>query len=116
MIIPKGGQSKPPYNLTPYLNQHLPYAHHLLQIKWYMVLVAYLLAVLLALPNAYGDGLTDWDMASMYGKLAILLFAAWGGADGGIVSGLVSGEQYAGLSVYGDPRRMSWLLHDTFPR
>jgi hypothetical protein len=59
------------------------------QIKWYMVLVAYLLAILLALPNAYGDGLTDWDMASMYGKLAILLFAAWGGSGGGITSGLV---------------------------
>ena len=55
------------------------YASLVAQIKWYMVLVAYLLAILLALPNAYGDGLTDWDMASMYGKLAILLFAAWGG-------------------------------------
>jgi len=53
------------------------------------VLVAYLLAIVLALPNTYGDGLTDWDMASMYGKLSILLFAAWGGSDGGITAGLV---------------------------
>ncbi len=36
-----------------------------------------------------GDGLTDWDMASMYGKLGICLFSAWSGPEGGITAGLV---------------------------
>lgn len=52
----------------------------------YQVLVAYLLAVALALPNTYGDGLTDWDMSSMYGKLGIVIAAAWSGS---ITTGLV---------------------------
>ncbi len=38
--------------------------------------------------NAYAAGLTDWDMASMYGKLCIFAFAAWGGKEGGVISGL----------------------------
>ena len=69
------------------------------RMRWYQVLVAYLRAVLLALPNTYGDGLTDWDMASMYGKMSILLFAAWGGSDGGITAGLVS--SYSGYTKVG---------------
>ena len=35
------------------------------QMKASQVFVAYLIAIVLALPNTYGDGLTDWDMASM---------------------------------------------------
>jgi hypothetical protein len=31
-------------------------------VKWYYVLVAYLVTPLFALPNSYGCGLTDWDM------------------------------------------------------
>lgn len=30
--------------------------------------------------NSYGTGLTDWDNCSMYGKLALFIFAAWAGA------------------------------------
>jgi hypothetical protein len=32
-------------------------------VKWYYVLVSLLVAPLLALPNSYGCGLTDWDSA-----------------------------------------------------
>jgi len=52
----------------------------------YMVAAAYGLALVMALPNTYGDGLTDWDMASMYGKFGVLLFAAWGGVTAGLVA------------------------------
>lgn len=59
------------------------------QVKWYQVLVAYLIAPILAFCNAYGCGLTDWSLASNYGKIAILLFSVWAGIDnGGVVVGL----------------------------
>ncbi|KAG6515683.1 hypothetical protein ZIOFF_026112 [Zingiber officinale] len=41
-------------------------------LKWYFILVAYALAPVLAFCNAYGCGLTDWNMSSIYRKLAIL--------------------------------------------
>jgi len=50
-------------------------------VKWFYVLVAYLITPLFALPNSYGCGLTDWDMSSMYAKLALFIFAAWAGAE-----------------------------------
>ncbi|EXC45314.1 putative metal-nicotianamine transporter YSL7 [Morus notabilis] len=61
------------------------------QLIWHHVLVAYLMAPVLAFCNAYGCGLTDWSLASNYGKFAIILFSAWVGLDnGGIVAGLAS--------------------------
>ncbi|KAL8100542.1 putative metal-nicotianamine transporter YSL7 [Apium graveolens] len=61
------------------------------QLKWYHILVAYLIAPVLAFCNAYGCGLSDWSLASNYGKLAILIFSAWVGLeDGGILAGLAS--------------------------
>ncbi|KAL6561190.1 putative metal-nicotianamine transporter ysl7 [Orobanche minor] len=61
------------------------------QLKWYMVLVAYLIAPVLAFCNAYGCGLTDWSLASNYGKLAILVFSSWVGLEhGGVLAGLAS--------------------------
>lgn len=53
-------------------------------VKWYYVLVAYLITPLFALPNSYGAGLTDWDNCSMYGKLALFIFAAWAGVQVGL--------------------------------
>ena len=50
-------------------------------VKWFYVLVAYLVTPLFALPNSYGCGLTDWDMSSMYAKLALFIFAAWAGTE-----------------------------------
>lgn len=61
------------------------------QIKWYHMLVAYIIAPILAFCNAYGCGLTDWSLASNYGKLAILIFSGWAGmGHGGIIAGLAA--------------------------
>lgn len=67
----------------------LPHIFH--QLKWYHVLVMYLVAPTLAFCNAYGCGLTDWSLASTYGKLAIFLIGAWAGAShGGVLAGLAA--------------------------
>ncbi|KAG6486605.1 probable metal-nicotianamine transporter YSL14 [Zingiber officinale] len=61
------------------------------QLKWYHVLVSYIFAPVLAFCNAYGAGLTDWSLASTYGKLAIFIIGAWAGAShGGILAGLAA--------------------------
>jgi hypothetical protein len=65
----------PHYNFTPRI--HTPN----FTVKWYYVLVAFILAPLLALPNSYGCGLTDWDNCSMFGKLALFGFAGWAGTE-----------------------------------
>ncbi|XP_049343921.1 probable metal-nicotianamine transporter YSL7 [Solanum verrucosum] len=60
-------------------------------LKWYHVLVAYLIAPILAFCNSYGAGLTDWSLASNYGKIAILTFSYWVGLEnGGVIAGLAS--------------------------
>ncbi|CAD6250172.1 unnamed protein product [Miscanthus lutarioriparius] len=61
------------------------------QLKWYYILVAYVVAPVLAFCNAYGSGLTDWSLASTYGKLAIFVFGAWAGlSQGGVLVGLAA--------------------------
>ncbi|CAI0378105.1 unnamed protein product [Linum tenue] len=61
------------------------------QLRWYHLVVVYLIAPVLAFCNAYGCGLTDWSLASNYGKLAIVIFSAWVGLGrGGIIAGLAS--------------------------
>lgn len=61
------------------------------QLKWYYILVAYIFAPVLAFCNAYGSGLTDWSLATTYGKLAIFVFGAWAGAShGGVLAGLAA--------------------------
>lgn len=61
------------------------------QLKWYYILVAYIVAPVLAFCNAYGSGLTDWSLASTYGKLGIFVFGAWAGAShGGVLVGLAA--------------------------
>ncbi|XP_038905641.1 probable metal-nicotianamine transporter YSL7 [Benincasa hispida] len=61
------------------------------QLKWYHILVAYAIAPVLAFCNAYGCGLTDWSLASNYGKFAIIIFSAWVGlGNGGVIAGLAS--------------------------
>lgn len=60
-------------------------------LKWYHILVMYLFAPVLGFCNAYGCGLTDWSLASTYGKLAIFLIGAWAGAShNGIIAGLAA--------------------------
>ncbi|RHN68994.1 putative oligopeptide transporter, OPT superfamily [Medicago truncatula] len=60
------------------------------QVKWYFVVVAYLLAPILGFCNAYGAGLTDMNMSYNYGKVALFILAALGGKSNGVVSGLVA--------------------------
>lgn len=59
------------------------------QLKWYFVVVAYLLAPILSFCNAYGAGLTDMNMAYNYGKVALFVLAALSGKENGVVAGLV---------------------------
>ncbi|KAE8690177.1 Metal-nicotianamine transporter YSL1 [Hibiscus syriacus] len=58
------------------------------QLKWYYVIVAYILAPSLAFCNAYGAGLTDINMAYNYGKVALFVLAALTGKENGVVAGL----------------------------
>ncbi|GMH09584.1 hypothetical protein Nepgr_011425 [Nepenthes gracilis] len=58
------------------------------QIKWYYVIVAYIIAPALAFCNAYGAGLTDMNMAYNYGKVALFTLAALAGKNNGVVAGL----------------------------
>ncbi|OVA12106.1 Oligopeptide transporter [Macleaya cordata] len=61
------------------------------QLKWYHIVVIYTIAPILAFCNSYGCGLTDWSLASSYGKLAIFVFGAWVGLNnGGVVAGLAA--------------------------
>lgn len=61
------------------------------QLKWYHILVIYLFAPTLAFCNAYGCGLTDWSLASTYGKVAIFTIGTWAGsAHGGVLAGLAA--------------------------
>ncbi|KAK3000347.1 hypothetical protein RJ639_022470 [Escallonia herrerae] len=59
------------------------------ELKWYYVLVAYLLAPSLSFCNAYGAGLTDMNMAYNYGKVALFVLAALSGKENGVVAGLI---------------------------
>ncbi|KAJ4973106.1 hypothetical protein NE237_006280 [Protea cynaroides] len=60
-------------------------------LKWYHILVIYIVAPTLAFCNAYGCGLTDWNLASTYGTLAIFIIGAWAGAsNGGVLAGLAA--------------------------
>ncbi|KAJ9174314.1 hypothetical protein P3X46_017351 [Hevea brasiliensis] len=59
------------------------------ELKWYYVVVAYILAPSLSFCNAYGAGLTDMNMAYNYGKVALFVLAAMAGRNNGVVAGLV---------------------------
>ncbi|KAK6926059.1 Oligopeptide transporter, OPT superfamily, partial [Dillenia turbinata] len=59
------------------------------ELKWYYIVVAYILAPSLSFCNAYGAGLTDMNMAYNYGKVALFVLAALAGKDSGVVAGLV---------------------------
>eukprot|EP00775_Hariotina_reticulata_P009952 gene9952-10107_t len=77
-------------------------------VKWYYVLVAYIITPLFALPNSYGTGLTDWDNCSMYGKLVLFIFAAWAGAQG---NGVIVGLGICGV-VFGATSSAATLMSD----
>ncbi|KAL8550041.1 hypothetical protein ACS0TY_008754 [Phlomoides rotata] len=66
----------------------IPHIFH--PLKWYHIVVLYIFAPALAFCNAYGCGLTDWSLASTYGKLAIFVIGAWAGSSGGVLAGLAA--------------------------
>ncbi|XP_073038490.1 probable metal-nicotianamine transporter YSL7 [Primulina eburnea] len=67
----------------------LPHIFH--PLKWYYIIVMYIFAPTLAFCNAYGCGLTDWNLTSTYGKLGIFMIGAWAGAShGGVLAGLAA--------------------------
>lgn len=77
------------------------------EVKWYYVVIAYMLAPALGFCNAYGAGLTDMNMAYNYGKVSLFILAAWAGKDSGVVAGLVScGLIKSVVSISAD------LMHD----
>ncbi|KAI9110817.1 hypothetical protein K1719_018255 [Acacia pycnantha] len=77
------------------------------QLKWYFVIVAYLLAPALGFCNAYGAGLTDINMAYNYGKVALFILAAMSGKNDGVVAGLIGcGLIKSMVSISSD------LMHD----
>ncbi|XP_034708344.1 probable metal-nicotianamine transporter YSL6 [Vitis riparia] len=59
-------------------------------LKWYLVLSSYVIAPVLAFCNSYGTGLTDWSLASTYGKIGLFIIASVVGGNGGVVAGLVA--------------------------
>ncbi|GLJ49374.1 hypothetical protein SUGI_1044570 [Cryptomeria japonica] len=59
-------------------------------LKWYLVLICYIMAPALAFCNSYGTGLTDWSLASTYGKLGLFIFASCVGSNGGVIAGLAA--------------------------
>lgn len=59
-------------------------------LKWYLVLCSYIIAPALAFCNSYGTGLTDWSLASTYGKIGLFIIASLVGSNGGVVAGLAA--------------------------
>lgn len=77
------------------------------EVKWYYVIIAYLLAPALGFCNAYGAGLTDMNMAYNYGKVSLFIIASWAGGNSGVVAGLVAcGLIKSVVSISAD------LMHD----
>uniref|UniRef100_A0ACD5V4N7 Uncharacterized protein n=1 Tax=Avena sativa TaxID=4498 RepID=A0ACD5V4N7_AVESA len=65
--------------------------HLYTQLRYHHVALAYIIAPVFAFCNAYGNGITDMNIASTYGKIAILIFSSWVGLqDGGVVAGLAA--------------------------
>ncbi|CAL9085068.1 unnamed protein product [Musa hybrid cultivar] len=60
------------------------------QMRWYLVLACYIVAPALAFCNSYGTGLTDWSLASTYGKIGLFVFASLVGSKGGVIAGLAA--------------------------
>ncbi|KAG6435079.1 hypothetical protein SASPL_106729 [Salvia splendens] len=59
-------------------------------LKWYLVLCSYIIAPALAFCNSYGTGLTDWSLASTYGKIGLFIIASIVGSNGGVLAGLAA--------------------------
>ncbi|KAK9750002.1 hypothetical protein RND81_02G165300 [Saponaria officinalis] len=72
-------------------------------LKWYLVLCTYLIAPALAFCNSYGTGLTDWSLATTYGKIGLFLISSIVGSNGGVIAGLAAcGVMMSIVSTAGD--------------
>ncbi|XP_037474559.1 probable metal-nicotianamine transporter YSL17 [Triticum dicoccoides] len=61
------------------------------QLRYHHVALAYIIAPVFAFCNAYGNGITDMNIATTYGKVSLLIFSSWVGLkDGGVVAGLAA--------------------------
>ncbi|KAJ0542481.1 putative oligopeptide transporter, OPT superfamily [Helianthus annuus] len=71
------------------------------ELKWYYIVVAYIIAPSLGFCNAYGAGLTDMNMAYNYGKVALFVLSAMSGKHDDAIAGLVGcgGGWYLGVVV-----------------
>jgi len=81
--------------------------HIFRQVKWYYIIVAYVLAPFLGFANSYGTGLTDINMAYNYGKIALFIFAAWASKENGVIAGLAGGTLVKQLVI-----ASADLMHD----
>ncbi|XP_030458335.2 probable metal-nicotianamine transporter YSL7 [Syzygium oleosum] len=60
-------------------------------LKWYYILIIYLISPVLGFCQAYSNGLTDMSITSNLGKLTIFIFASWAGkAQGSVLVGLAA--------------------------
>ncbi|KAI7733933.1 hypothetical protein M8C21_005319 [Ambrosia artemisiifolia] len=59
-------------------------------LKWYLVLCSYIIAPAFAFCNSYGTGLTDWSLASTYGKIGLFIISSLVGSNGGVLAGLAA--------------------------
>ncbi|KAI3419508.1 Prephenate/arogenate dehydrogenase domain-containing protein [Psidium guajava] len=56
--------------------------------RWYLVLVSHVIAPALAFCNSYCTGLTDSNLAAIYGKIGLFMIASLVGSNGGVIAGL----------------------------
>ncbi|KAH9696072.1 putative metal-nicotianamine transporter YSL6 [Citrus sinensis] len=59
-------------------------------LKWYLVLLLYLIAPALAFCNSYGAGLTDCSLSLTYAKIGLFIIASLVGTNGGVIAGLAA--------------------------
>ncbi|XP_047974469.1 metal-nicotianamine transporter YSL1-like [Salvia hispanica] len=59
-------------------------------LKWYLVVMAYVVTPCLAFCNAYGAGLTDMNMSYNYGKVGLFIVAAISGKEHGVLTSLAA--------------------------
>lgn len=60
------------------------------ELKWYLVILAYIVTPSLAFCNAYGAGLTDFNMSYNYGKVGLFIVAALSGKQHGVIASLAA--------------------------
>ncbi|KAK6127498.1 hypothetical protein DH2020_038742 [Rehmannia glutinosa] len=89
LVLPVGSESSPSTTTLSYDDQRRTQLFLKDQIPTWVAVVGYV--TIAPSRNAYGCGLTDWSLASTYGKLAIFVIGAWAGANhGGVLAGLAA--------------------------